>query len=301
MGTWSALVEPNWLDIHLEEVAIPDLPPAWEGQVVAVTGDFQVGMWLANWRTMRRAIAALVAIRPAAVLLTGDFLYLAEVNLKHQIEQTVGLLRPLISAGIPSYTVLGNHDYGIKWPGDPPRVKDVEALVAALTAAGLRVLDNEVVALPDPDPLIGQADARPAHRPGPAAGPLYLAGIGSSWANNDRVEETMAAIPARAPRLVLMHNVYSFLRCPPYSAPLTVAGHTHGGQIRLPGMRWDWLRVLGEAPIRGFGWEAPELGQPGNRAYINRGLGFSLVPLRLNARPEVTLFTLRRVQAFRSP
>ena len=153
------------------------------------------------------------------------------------------------------------------------RRRDVERL----EAAGIRVLDNDIVRL---DAVSGDA-------------PLYLAAIGSHYANRDRGAETVARVPEEAARIVLMHHPDSFTDLPAHSAPLAIAGHTHGGQFRPPFNRqWSLLNLIQKDQVYTEGW-IDDVGAAGNRLYVNRGLGFSILPLRINAPPEVTFFTLR--------
>src|SRR5687768_16765731 len=112
---WGTAIEPHVSDREDEVATIPDLPPAWDGQRVALIADFQVGMWLANTTTVSRIVEGLTRERPAAVLIAGDFLYEAGPDPGPVIEAAVGLVRPLPAAGIPTYAVLGNHDYSINW------------------------------------------------------------------------------------------------------------------------------------------------------------------------------------------
>ncbi|CAN5618613.1 hypothetical protein BH20VER1_BH20VER1_13310 [soil metagenome] len=94
-----------------------------------------------------------------------------------------------------------------------------------------------------------------------------------------------------------MHEPATFRDLPPHTAPLAMAGHTHGGQVRFP-----WLllrRLLGRSTNHESvlsGW-IKNYGAPGNRLYVNRGIGFSRLPIRFNAPPEITLFTLQAAGA----
>ena len=91
----------------------------------------------------------------------------------------------------------------------------------------------------------------------------------------------------------MMHNRASFAAFPPQTAPLAVAGHTHGGQIRLPFTpQWSWISLVKGEEVYGDGL-IKNYGEPGNKLYVNRGMGFSDIPMRINCPPEVTLFTLR--------
>ncbi len=90
----------------------------------------------------------------------------------------------------------------------------------------------------------------------------------------------------------MMRNPSSFGAFPAGTAPVVVAGHTHGGQVRVPFTpEWSWLRTVEEGEVHFAGW-IEGFGEPGNRLYVNRGIGFSAAPVRINCRPEVTLSTL---------
>ncbi len=273
---WGVAIEPRLIDREEEVAAVPGLPAAWEGQRVALIADLQVGMWLANTGTVRRIVAQLVEERPALVLIAGDFIYQPGDDARDEIAEAVELIRPLPQAGIPTYAVLGNHDYSLNWRDDPKREDIARQLRAALAERGVRVLHNEAIPLPAP----GDAAA------------LYLVGIGSAWAGEDRAA-AVGQVPAGAPRLVFMHNPDSFADLPAGAAPLALAAHTHGGQVRLPFTPdWSWLDLVKDEESHADGWIAG-YGAPGNRLYVNRGIGFGTLPVRINCPPELTVFTLR--------
>ena len=132
--------------------------------------------------------------------------------------------------------------------------------------------------------------------PAPGGGPrLAVVGIGSEWAGHSRPAEALRGLSPASARLVLMHNPESFKALPAETAPLALAGHTHGGQVRIPGFpRWSWLHIVRSGEVTADGWIDPSYGAAGNRLYVNRGIGFSTIPVRINCRPELTTFTLRR-------
>lgn len=281
------LIEPYVIDTEEEVAEIPNLPPAWEGQRVAVIGDWQIGMWLDNTLTIRRIVEQLIEERPALVLIIGDFIYGVRENPSEELNKAIEFVRPLPEAGIPTYAVLGNHDYAMKSKKAPPDQKLAAKLYQALEAVGVQVLQNEAVVLAPS----GDRNQTPATTA--IAAPLYLVGIGSHWPNNDKPAVALAQVPDGAPRLVMMHNPESFAAFPAGTAPVAVAGHTHGGQFRLPFTpEWSWLTFSKEDQVHADGW-IDGYGQPGNDLYVNRGIGFSIIPLRINCPPEVTLFTLQ--------
>lgn len=274
------LCEPYFIDVEPQIAAIPNLSNAWVGQRIAVIGDWQVGMWLANTPTISGVVSRLVSFRPAAVLIIGDFIYDAGQDPSKEINKVVELVRPLPSSGIPTYAVLGNHDYAMSSKSDKPNVAQAEKLAGALLSVGVQVLENEAVTLPN---RIKQEE------------PLYLVGVGSRWANKDKPAVAIAQVPDGASRFVMMHHPDSFEAFPANSAPVAVAGHTHGGQVRLPFTpSWSWLSFVKGERVQGDGW-IKGYGAPGNHIYVNRGIGFSILPIRINCPPEITLFTLRRV------
>ncbi|MEA5595180.1 metallophosphoesterase [Rivularia sp. UHCC 0363] len=270
------LIEPKFFDIEEETAVIPNLPPAWEGKRIGQLADFQVGMWFDNTGTMRRSIEKLVEKRPAAVLISGDFIYHSLPNASEELSKVTNAIQPLITANIPTYAVLGNHDYSHK----PPKPELGKQVKAALEKIGVTVLQNQAVKINSP---VVEANNQP----------LYLVGIGSYIANNSNVKKALTQLPENSPRMVMMHNPASFEAFPPQTAPLAVAGHTHGGQIRLPfAPQWSWVSLVKGEEVYGDGW-IKNYGKQGNHLYVNRGIGFSDIPLRINCPPEVTLFTLR--------
>lgn len=279
---WSA-IEPYTIDRQALEIALPHLPEAWDGRVVAVIADTQVGMRLANIATIRRIVAELVERRPAVVLMAGDFVYHAQRDPEGIARRSAGLLAPLVEAGLPVYAVLGNHDYAMPSRDVEPDEDVAAAVREAAEAVGIRVLENETLPLPLPDGDEPQAEADT----------LYLAAIGARVPDRDRPVETVAQLPPDVARIVLMHHPDSFEALLPSTAPLAIAGHTHGGQFRIPFTpQWTWMTFAEDETVHPSGW-IPDFGAQGNRLYVNRGIGFSVLPLRLNAPPEITYLTLR--------
>lgn len=115
------LIEPYILDRESQVATIPNLPAVWEGQKIAAIGDWQVGMWLDNTPTVGWAVDRIIEERPAIALIIGDFIYHALKNPDREIGKAIDLVRPLAESGIPTYAVLGNHDYGMKSKDTPPK------------------------------------------------------------------------------------------------------------------------------------------------------------------------------------
>jgi uncharacterized protein len=279
---WGVVIEPRRISVENHELGVHWLPQELEGERLALIADFQIGMWMGNTGTVRRIVQRLVEDRPAAVLIAGDFLYDYHEKVDEDIALAVQLVSPLPAAGIPVFAVLGNHDYSLNLKDDPKNTEMAESLRSALEAAGIRVLMNEAA----PVPTNGASSARNS---------LYIVGVGSHWADEDDPVAAIRQVPDSSPYIVLMHNPSSFLDIPAGLAPLSFGAHTHGGQVRLPfSPQWSWLTFVEEDPVHSDGWTDEDFGEPGNRLYVNRGIGFSEFPIRINSPPEITYFTLVR-------
>ena len=281
------LAEPYFLDEEPQTALLPQLPSEWEGQRFALMADWQLGMWMDNERTVRRAVARLAEARPAFVLIAGDFVYHSASGSQEEVQQAVRLLAPLLEAEVPVFAVLGNHDYSMTGPDGEADEALAQRLTAALQEAGVSVLENESVAL---SPAGTPEDTSAAEN----TSALHIVGVGPSWPERAAPRQALAQVPPGAPRLVLMHNPEAFAKFPAGTAPVALAGHTHGGQVRLPQLpEWSWLTYVKSDPVHTDGWATEDYGHGSNRLYVNRGIGFSVLPLRINAMPEVTFFTLR--------
>ena len=275
---YGVFVEPRFfLDDEKFEARIPSLPAAWDGRSVAVLADFQVGMWLGNTEMAEEAVEDAVDEGVSLALIAGDFVYHPD---SARVDRAVALVRPLVAAGVPTLAVLGNHDYSLFKESSTANEGMARYLEERLEAAGVPVLRNEAVA------VAADADT------------LWVAGIGSVWAGDSHPAEALAGVPDGAPRLVLMHNPESYREIPGGAAPMAFAAHTHGGQIRFfPGERNSWLDIVRDREVAADGWAAQQIGAESNRLYVNRGIGFSTLPVRINCRPELTTVTLRTAPA----
>lgn len=269
-------IEPRFLlDVQEHEVEVPNLPQAWDGQQVALIADLQVGMWLDNTGMIEKTVEEIIEHRPAVVLIAGDFLYKPD---SATVEEAVALVRPLPEAGLRVLAALGNHDYSLNKKDDALRRDLATYLATSLEDAGIDVLENEAVPLDTMD----------------ASAPFYAVGVGSHWAERSNPQQALAGVPEGAARLVFMHNPVAYREMPAHTAPATFAAHTHAGQIRLPILPSEsWLDIAQPREVVADGWAEDDIGAAGNRLYVNRGLGFSAVPIRIFCRPELSLFTLR--------
>jgi predicted MPP superfamily phosphohydrolase len=199
---------------------------------------------------LHEVVQAINGLRPDAVLLTGDYV-------GGDAETAQWLVEPLRGLNALAFAVYGNHDY---WT-DRDKVADY------LDEAWVRVLCNEAVQLSEG---------------------LWLAGLDDVWSGRPDLRTTLQEVPADAATLLLAHEPDYFDTVITSGAPVSVqlSGHSHGGQVRVPGLGAPVLPYLGKRYPIG-------LRRVGSRQiYTNRGLGVWPLPYRFNCRPEITLFTL---------
>jgi hypothetical protein len=279
---YGTAIEPRIVVREDHMAPIPRLPASWQGKQVAVFADLQIGMWWANTDAIRRVVAKTVELHPAFVLIAGDFVYKAEYDVDPLMQEVLGLLQPLIDSKIPTYAVLGNHDYELMNEHSREETFIARRVRFALDSAGIHMMDNKSVAVWAPG-----ADSA-------TSGPLYIVGVGERWAHNDSAAATLAKLAPGAPRIVFMHDPDSYAQIPAGQAPMAIAAHTHGMQLGIPYLSdWLWRTQFSDEGSGLAGW-VDRYGQPGNRLYINRGIGFSILPVRINAFPELTVFTLTK-------
>jgi uncharacterized protein len=258
-GAYAYGIEPHLVTVVRRDLPIAGLPTDLDGKRLVQVSDLHVGPTGDDY--LIDCLAHVGKLRPELVVITGDFMTARGTE---ELDRVARVLNHLPKPPLGVFSSLGNHDYGRSW-------KDTciaDALVPVLSDAGVRVLRNE------------RADV---------AG-LQLVGLDELWARRFRPEEALAGFDFGRPGLVLSHNPDTVDRrgWGAYQG-WVLSGHTHGGQCRLP--------LLGApfVPCENLRYVSGEfdLGD-GRRLYVNRGLGFNR-RVRFNARPEITAFTLRRV------
>ncbi len=254
-AAWMFGVEPGWLEVTSHQVAIAGLPRPLAGlRIVQITDVHLHGVH----RAARAVAAALHAHRPDVIVLTGDL-----VDAAATLPELTAWLRDF-PACKAMFASLGNWEH---W-GDVPR----PALEAACARAGAELLVDRSASITVDSArvrVIGFEDA--AGRPDPTTALRDPDGDARLWlAHQPGFVDALATPAAR-------------LQTPP--PHLILAGHTHGGQVDAP---WGALVTPPGSGRYVAGW----YNTPAGRMYVSRGVGTSVVPARLMARPELALFTL---------
>jgi predicted MPP superfamily phosphohydrolase len=249
------LIERHWLDVTRLTIELPALPKELGGIRIAQLSDFHQGL-VVDWHgSAAQAIAACNAEDPDVVVLTGDFV--VRRGGVPALGQLLAQLRPR-----PAFAVLGNHDYRFGRA-------HLRALADQFAALGITLLDNRVAAI-----------ERNGQR-------LWFIGVGDGYTSHDRFgEATLDLDQEDRPRILLTHYPDLIFDLPIEEIDLALAGHTHGAQVHLPFLAQQALRRSETTFASGLYWPR------GVPLYVNRGLGTSGYPIRLGARPELTILTL---------
>ncbi len=249
------LLEPNWLDVTRVRIPLPDLPDDLVGLRIVQFSDVHLGPYM-HTPFLRWIVRAIMAQSPHLILFTGDM-----VSRDQDADPDKARLLASLEAPLGVWGVLGNHDH---W-ADPDVV---HAFIERYTP--VRVLRNEHVPIRVGSTL------------------LYLIGVDDAWVGADDAEAAFGGVPEDAVRVVLLHEPDAVEWMPMTPRTLQLSGHTHGGQVRLPLVGAPLLPYLGRK------YDAGLYRVRGGWLYTNRGLGVISPPLRLNCRPEITLFILER-------
>jgi predicted MPP superfamily phosphohydrolase len=229
-----------------------DLPPAFEGFTILHLSDLHIEM---SAEAMEAAAAHAGSARYDIAVITGDFRAATHGAYEPTLEALAELRRHIRG---PIYGVLGNHDSIRMVPG--------------LEAMGIRMLLNEAEMLRRDDQAI------------------HLAGIDDAgFYGVDNIQKAGEEIPHGGFAILLSHTPEVYRQAAHAGFHLMLSGHTHGGQICLPG----GIPITLDARLpRRYG--AGAWAHEGMAGYTSRGTGSSIVPVRFNCPPEVTLHRLRR-------
>ncbi len=249
---WRARRNAERVVVRRNDIAFKDLPPRFDGFTILHLSDMHVDM---NEVAMQRVIELVGELSYDLCVLTGDYrgqTYGPFEAALDGVERVRGHLKG------PIYGVLGNHD----------TIK----MVPGLEAMGIRILLNECEA-------ITRGDQR-----------IHLAGVDDAhFYRMDNIEKAAMQIPDGEFSILLSHTPEIYRQAAHANFNLMLSGHTHGGQICLPGSVPITLESSLPRRMGAGAWQHHNM-----TGYTSVGAGSSVVPVRLNCPPEITLHRLRR-------
>jgi hypothetical protein len=251
---YSAKIEPGWIDVTRVSLALPGLAPEFCSYRIVHLSDIHMGDWM-NSARLDDVVRLTNDQSPDLIAITGDFI--TRRAAAHMRDLACGLSRLKARDGVVA--VLGNHDH---WSG-------TQAIRDKLAASGVCELANDFLTLRR------------------AGSKLHIAGVDDILVGRDRLDLLLARLPADGAAILLAHEpdfADESAACGRFA--LQLSGHTHGGQIVAPLIGPLLLPALGRKYPSGHYQVA------GMFQYTNRGVGVVSPFVRINCRPEITVFDL---------
>ena len=251
-------------DVVKLEISLARLPESFDGFTIAQLSDFHYEDYFSAV-PIRKAVQIVNGLKPDLIVLTGDFVTVplfggraAKIRAANSAVPCAEILCGL-QAPMGKFAVLGNHD-----------VQAGSARITGMLAdQQIPILRNQAV------PLERDTDR------------LWLIGVDDALRGEPDLGAAIRHIPDNHGRILLAHEPDFADESSLLPIDLQLSGHSHGGQIWIPGIGAPWLPPLSRKYPRG-------LYQVGNLTlYTNIGIGTVRAPIRINCPPEITLITLR--------
>ena len=255
---WAFYIEPSSLRVREYRLNLPRWPEQNRGLRVALLADLHVGSPMNGLDNLRRVVSETNSVHPDLILLAGDFVIHGVLG-GHFVppESMAAVLRDL-KAPLGVYAVLGNHD----WWFDGKRV------ASEFSKAGICMLEQQAKEV---------TDIR--YR-------FWIVGVGDLWEGAHDVKAALDQVRDDDPVLLFTHNPDLFTEVPERVA-LTMAGHTHGGQVYLP--------LVGRLIVPskyGDRFAIGHLVEDGRHLFVTPGIGTSMLPVRFLVPPEISVLVL---------
>lgn len=256
LAVWAFWWEPRRL--VLRETSLP--LSCWTGRPIriALVADLHVGSPYIGVDKLARLVRLTNERRPDLILLLGDFVIQDVVGGTFVPPERIASALKDLRAPLGVYAVLGNHD---RWL-DGPRVE------RAFTAAGIPVIEDRAI------------------RVQKSGADFWLVGVSDYITAPHDVRRAMAQVSGEQPVIVMTHNPDVFPLIP-RRVCLTLAGHTHGGQVALP--------LIGRPIVPSLYGEDYAIGHVHDEErdlFVSAGVGTSIIPVRFRVPPEVVLLTI---------
>jgi predicted MPP superfamily phosphohydrolase len=255
--------EPNELLVKTHPLVIPGAADAGiAGLKIAIIADLHAGAPYIDEDKIRLVVERTLETKPDIILLLGDYVIHNVIGGRHMPFETVASILGTLNAPLGVYAVLGNHD----WWENPV------SIAGLLTKAGITVIDDRGMPITRND------------------GRFYLVGISDFYQGVHDVAYALRSVPAGHKALCVTHTPDIFPALPD-TCLLTLAGHTHGGQVRLP--------LLGTPIVPsayGSRYAAGLIKEKEHFLFVATGIGTSIIPVRFGVPPEISVLTITDVR-----
>lgn len=267
-GAYAGLIEPTML---LDVTRYRLTPPGWPADhelKIAVISDVHVNEPYVPLSRVKRIVETANGLNADMIVHLGD--HEATHRFVHRRVPPTEWAAAYadLHAPLGLFTVLGNHDW---W-------HNRRSIRRALDGAHIRILENEAELI--------EHDGRRFWIAGLGDQLAHWTGVQGSFRGEDDLDGTLSQVKTGDPVLMLAHEPDIFARMPE-RVSLTLSGHTHGGQIYIPGLPAPWIPS-------GYGrrYRYGHIVERGRHLIVSGGIGMSVAPVRFGVPPEVLLITL---------
>ena len=261
LGLRAFWLEPASLTVVSERIQLPK--PLPKPLKIAVLTDLHIGSPFNGMDKLRDVVARTNAAQADVICILGDLLSNGPNGARSErpgfiTPEQVSAELAHLRAPLGVFGVLGNHDNWL----------DHDRVASAMETNGVRLLEDKAQRLDTP------------------AGSIWLAGVSDYWTRSHDVAAALAAVATdTAPIILITHNPDLFPEVP-NRVSLTLAGHTHGGQVRFPFIGTPVV------PSRfGVRFSAGHIVESGRHLFVATGIGTSILPVRFRVPPAIAVLT----------
>lgn len=257
LASYPILIERNIVTINRYQLYLGNLPASFDGFTIAHLTDLHLGT-LVSETFIAGVVDKTNQLKADLIACTGDYVH--KRNTTEEIDKVWPILSKL-KAKDGVYSVLGNHDH---WA-------DTERSLYWLDRTGQNLRHKSV------------AIKRERER-------ITVGGAGDYWEDDINIDETFLNTKASDFRILLSHNPDSVDTVYKTPIDLTLSGHTHGGQVRLP---FYGAPIL---PVQNKRYSSGIIPTEKTTLFISRGIGWAIYPIRFNCYPEIAVLELRSIK-----
>jgi uncharacterized protein len=252
-------IEPRSLVITRADIAMPQWPADARPLNVAMLADIQAAGPHVTAERVAEVVAQINTLEPDLIVLLGDYVSQMRLSTSHVPPKATAAVLARLQAPLGVHAVLGNHDVWL----------DGRYVRGLLENAGIKVYENSA------QPI----DAGDGRR-------FWIAGLADLSTGAVDLPGTLAQVTDDAPVILLSHSPDIFPEVPERVA-LTLAGHTHGGQINLP-----FLGRLIVPSRYGQRYAYGHIVEGGRQMFVSSGIGNAILPARYGVPPEIVLLRI---------
>lgn len=259
LGVWAFWFEPASFTVKHHNLYLQNWPQACDALKIAVLSDLHVGAPHITVNKIQNIVQNTNEQKPDLILLAGDYVIQGVIGGHFTTPEIIAKALQDLHAPLGVFAVLGNHDWWLNG----------QDVANAFENVGISVLENQ-------NQILAHSDSCQ----------LRLIGIGDFTTQHDDSQKAFANIEAHETTIAFTHNPDIFTQIPE-TINITIAGHTHGGQVKLP-----FLGRLIVPSEYGERYASGHIVENGKDFFVNTGIGTSIIPVRFLVQPEVSILTV---------